>query len=65
MRPGRSRQVCGVPLCWTLPLTLTLPLPLPLPLPLTLTRQALLDEGGLDGDAQEYFTCRSKCSTVQ
>ena len=63
MRPGRSRQVCGVPLCWTLPLPLplTLPLTLTLTLPLTLplTRQALLDEGGLDGDAQEYFTCRS------
>jgi hypothetical protein len=33
----------------------TLPLPLPLPLP----HQALLDEGGLDGDPQEYFTRRS------
>ena len=54
VRPGRSRRFCGVPTL--LPVTLTLPLPLPL------TLQALLDEGGLDGDAQEYFTRRSKCS---
>ena len=38
------------------------PATLPLPLPLPLTLQALLDEGGLDGDAQEYFTHRSKYS---